>query len=71
MYLKCHALNEASALGDCGLNILKPSGILVTMILANIHGFASSEIRHILHLGVILDRGLGADNDLWVRHCRA
>jgi hypothetical protein len=68
MYSKCHALNEASALADGGLNILKTSGVLVTSILADIHGLVGSEIRHVLHLCIIFDRGLSADNDLGIRH---
>lgn len=69
MYLKCNALNETSPLADGGLNILKTSRVLVTTVLANIHGLVGSQIRYILHLGVIFDRGLGADNDLGIRHC--
>ena len=68
MYPRCHALNEASALADGGLNILKTSRVLAT-ILASVHGLVGGEIRHVLHFGVVLDRGLGADNDLGVRHC--
>ena len=69
MYAKCHALDKASALSDRGLNILKTSGVLITIILTNVHSLVGGEIRHILHLGIILDRGLSADNDLGVHHC--
>jgi hypothetical protein len=65
----CHALNEASALADRGLNIFETSRVLVTIVLAGVHGLVCSKVRHILHLGVILQRGLGADNNLGVRHC--
>lgn len=71
MYMcsSCHALNEAGALTDRGLNILETSRVLVTTILANIHGLVGSEIGHILHFSVVFDRGLSADNDLGIRHC--
>ena len=69
MYAKFHALDKASALGDGGLNILETSRVLVTTILALVYGLVGSEIRHILHLGVIFDRGLSTDNDLGIRHC--
>ena len=69
MYAKFHALDKASALGDGGLNILETSRVLVTTILANIHGLVGSEIGHILHFSVVFDRGLSADNDLGIRHC--
>lgn len=69
MYAKFYALDKASALVDCGLNILKTSRVLVAAILALVYGLVGSEIRHILHLGVIFDRGLSTDNDLGIRHC--
>ena len=69
MYSRCHALDKASALGDRGLNILETSGVLITTIPADVHSLVGSKIRHILHVGIIFNRGLSADNDLWVRHC--
>jgi hypothetical protein len=65
----CHALDEASALADHGLNVLETSGVLFTIVLASVHGLVGSEVRHILHLGVVFQWGLGAYNNLGVRHC--
>jgi hypothetical protein len=63
-----NTLNKASALGDGRLDVLKTGRVLVTAILVGVDGLVGSDIRHVLHLSVILERSLGADNDLGI-HC--
>jgi hypothetical protein len=64
-----NTLNKASALGNGRLDVLKTGGVLVTTILVGVHGLVSSDVRHVLHLSVVLERSLGADNDLGISHC--
>lgn len=65
----CDMLYEAGALLHCRLNALEACRVLVALALAGSDRLVRGDIWSILHLGVVLMRGLGVDNDLGFSHC--
>lgn len=65
----CDVLYEASALLHRRLNVLEACRVLVALNLASSNCLVRSDVRSVLHFGVVLLRGLNVDDDLGFGHC--